>query len=130
MANKKKTGARPETSERRLKLERAEQRDAEGYSHEHQHWSFEPEFVLHPGDDGLPADADENPTAGSLESICGGVDDSQDVEQYNGTLGVLIDTSAEKLLWRTITRARGARVKDRCKLSSINSERCFCRRWA
>ena len=88
MANKKKTGARPETSERRLKLERAEQRDAEGYSHEHQHWSFEPEFVLHPGDDGLPADADENPTAGSLESICGGVDDSQDVEQYNGTLGV------------------------------------------
>lgn len=50
-------------------------------------WDFLPAFVHPPGVHGTPheheaADADHN------ESQCGGADDSQPVEQYDGTLGV------------------------------------------
>ena len=47
-----------------------------------------PDFTPHPGEDGLAADAHEHPSAGSTESICGGIDESQDVERYDGNLGV------------------------------------------
>jgi V8-like Glu-specific endopeptidase len=59
----------------------------EGAPDEHRHWYFEPEFVPHPGEHGMPEHIDD-PAAIAIESICGGVDDSQPVEQYDGTLGV------------------------------------------
>lgn len=50
--------------------------------------SFQPTFVPHPGELGLPSNAFLHPEDIAIESICGGVDDSQPVEQYDGTLGV------------------------------------------
>lgn len=54
---------------------------------EHLHWDFSPEFVPLPGEKGMP-ESMESPESIAIESICGGVDDSQPVEQYDGTLGV------------------------------------------
>ena len=50
--------------------------------------SFDPSFVPAPGEEGLPLGAFEHPEDILIESICGGIDDSQPVEQYDGTLGV------------------------------------------
>jgi V8-like Glu-specific endopeptidase len=58
--------------------------------HEHMHWDFPVEFPLHPGEHGLPESLD-HPHEVDLESICGGIDDSQPVEQYDGTLGVSVN---------------------------------------
>lgn len=56
---------------------------------EHERWNYEPAFVPRPGEHGMPENLDEvDPATIRLESICGGVDDSQPVEQYDGTLGV------------------------------------------
>jgi hypothetical protein len=51
-------------------------------------FSFDPLLVPAPGEQGLPLDAFEHPEDILIESICGGIDDSQPVEQYDGTLGV------------------------------------------
>jgi V8-like Glu-specific endopeptidase len=50
-------------------------------------WDFPVEFPLHPGEHGVP-DTAEQPKWVDVRAICGGVDDSQPVEQYDGTLGV------------------------------------------
>ncbi|MEM7222099.1 MAG: trypsin-like peptidase domain-containing protein [Pseudomonadota bacterium] len=60
----------------------------EAHAHEHEHWNFLPELPLRPGEHGLPEDVESDPGAIVIESICGGIDDSQPVEQYDGTLGV------------------------------------------
>ena len=65
------------------------------HAHEHEHWSFPPAFPGRAGEHGLPEHAPENPGDISLESICGGLDDSQPVEQYDGTLGVTTAFVAE-----------------------------------
>lgn len=57
-------------------------------AHEHEHWSFLPEFPHRPGEHGLPETLPDNPGDITIESVCGGINDSQPVEQYNGTLGV------------------------------------------
>ena len=54
---------------------------------EHKHWDFDVEFVHLPGEHGIPEHIDR-PEDVTLESICGGIDESQPVEQYDGTLGV------------------------------------------
>jgi len=56
---------------------------------EHAHWSFAPELPHQPGTHGLPEHLD-HPEDIDMESICGAIDDSQPVEQYDGTLGVTI----------------------------------------
>ncbi len=60
----------------------------EKHAHEHEHWGFLPELPLRAGEHGLPENFEEDPASIGIESICGGVDDSQPVEQYDGTLGV------------------------------------------
>jgi V8-like Glu-specific endopeptidase len=55
--------------------------------HEHLNWDFPVAFALHPGEGGLPEDLD-HPHEIDIRSICGGIDESQPVEQYDGTLGV------------------------------------------
>lgn len=57
---------------------------------EHLQWDFPPDFPPHPGEHGLPEDFAEHPEEVDIESICGGIDESQPVEQYDGTLGVPI----------------------------------------
>ncbi|RMG17507.1 MAG: hypothetical protein D6730_23935 [Bacteroidetes bacterium] len=54
----------------------------------HRHWDFPPAFPPLPGEHGLPEALPENPGEVAIESICGGLDESQPVEQYDGTLGV------------------------------------------
>lgn len=54
---------------------------------EHEHWDFEPELVHRPGEHGLPEHIDR-PQDVNLESVCGGIDESQPVELYDGALGV------------------------------------------
>lgn len=59
---------------------------AEGFR-PHEHWSFPVVFPPNPED--LPEGVRETPgQEGVVESICGSIDDSQHVEQYDGTLGV------------------------------------------
>lgn len=55
---------------------------------EHEHWAFEPDFPPRPGEHGLPESLNGNAGKISIETICGGLDDSQPVEQYDGNLGV------------------------------------------
>ena len=59
------------------------------HAHEHEYWSYPPELPLRPGEHGLPEHAPDNPGDINIESVCGGIDDSQPVEQYDGSLGVL-----------------------------------------
>lgn len=47
-------------------------------------FTFLPRFPHRPGEHGMPEDG----SVPRIEAICGGVDNSQPVEQYNGTLGV------------------------------------------
>jgi hypothetical protein len=54
---------------------------------EHLFWNYNPAYPSQPGEHGVPQ---EYSVAADLRSICGGVDDSQPVEQYNGLLGVSI----------------------------------------
>ena len=56
---------------------------------EHAHWNFAPELPHQPGTHGLP-DTLDHPEDIDLESICGAIDDSQPVEQYDGSLGVTV----------------------------------------
>lgn len=58
------------------------------HAEEHGYWNFPPEFPHQPGEHGLPNDFMQHPGDVDIESICGGIDDSQPVEQYDGTLGV------------------------------------------
>ena len=55
---------------------------------EHEHWAFAPDFPPRSGEHGLPESSNGNAGDVSIESICGGIDDSQPVEQYDGALGV------------------------------------------
>ena len=66
---------------RRARPERESERH-----HEHERWNFKPEFVDRPGEHGLPEHIDR-PEDVTLEAVCGGIDESQPVEQYDGTLG-------------------------------------------
>ncbi len=73
----------------RKKTKRSKVHDkTEELSLEHEHWDFAPEFPPRPGEHGLPESFGENAGDIGIESICGGLDDSQPVEQYDGTLGV------------------------------------------
>ena len=54
----------------------------------HLHWNFLPEFPHRPGEHGLPMDLEQHAADVTIESICGGINDSQPVEQYDGSLGV------------------------------------------
>ncbi|WP_447970581.1 trypsin-like serine peptidase [Nitrospira sp. M1] len=62
---------------------------------EHTNWTFAPEFPFRAGEHGLSENFRENPGSIQIESICGGIDDSQPVEQYDGTLGVTKQFVAE-----------------------------------
>ncbi len=53
---------------------------------EYELWEFAPQFRHPAGVHGTPSDAEA--ADADFESICGGSDDSQPVEQYDGTLGV------------------------------------------
>lgn len=58
---------------------------------EYEEWEFVPAFPHHPGEHGLPEDPEELEEHAAdikIEAICGGIDESQPVEQYDGTLGV------------------------------------------
>jgi V8-like Glu-specific endopeptidase len=61
----------------------AEERDQERGA-----WDFEAEFVPLPGERGMPGAFGASMEDVTIKSICGGIDDSQPVEQYDGTLGV------------------------------------------
>ncbi len=58
------------------------------HSQEHLHWDYDPTYVSDPAD--LPR---KRGIAGLVDfkSICGGADESQPVELYDGTLGVPVD---------------------------------------
>ena len=58
------------------------------HAFEHEYWTFTPDFPFRPGERGLPESFPGNAGDIAIESICGGIDDSQPVEQYDGTLGV------------------------------------------
>ncbi len=64
-----------------------------GRTHDHEHidegfgWGGLPAFVHQPGTHGVPKNIEDLPNV-DIETICGGADDSQEVEQYDGTLGV------------------------------------------
>ena len=79
MAEDKKTG--------KTKISKVKNKKAEHF-HEHEHWNFLPQFPHVPGEHGLPENIENHPEDILIESICGGIDDSQPVEQYDGTLGV------------------------------------------
>ena len=66
---------------------RSNPKDFDRDPEEYLDWDFPVEFPLHPGEHGLP-DALEYQRQVDIRSICGGVDDSHPVEQYDGTLGV------------------------------------------
>ncbi len=51
----------------------------------YQLWNYAPSFPYLPGENGTPEDPSE---AADLESQCGATDDTQNVESYDGTLGV------------------------------------------
>lgn len=51
-------------------------------------WDFLPAFVHPAGEHGAPHEHEAS--GATIETICGGVDDSQPVEQYDGTLGVTV----------------------------------------
>jgi len=55
---------------------------------EYLNWGFEVEPPPMPGEHGLPKKHYEHTEDTDIESICGGMDESQDVELYDGTLGV------------------------------------------
>lgn len=57
---------------------------------EHLHWKFPVEGPIFPGTKGMSMDHYEHPEDAQLESICGGIDNSQEVESYDGTLGVSV----------------------------------------
>lgn len=57
---------------------------------EHLNWTFPVEPPLKAGEHGLPESHYDHTHETDFESICGGMDESQDVEQYDGTLGVSI----------------------------------------
>jgi len=72
------------------RVTRQTKKEAPTHAQEHLHWDFMPIFPPHPED--LP-EASETAEAGDafagiVESQCGTADDSQPVEQYDGTLGV------------------------------------------
>ena len=73
---------------RELKHTRALEHMRHGAASEHEAWGFEPGFVERRGEHGLPEDSDQHPQYEGYESTCGGIDDSQWVEAYDGTLGV------------------------------------------
>ena len=58
--------------------------------YEHHHWDFPPIFPPNPKDIGLPDDWDTRPQDFDIESQCGPNDESQPIEQYDGTLGASI----------------------------------------
>ena len=71
-----------------LKRKEEKKKKKRGYkAPEHAHWDFPVEYPHRPGEHGLPQHMDR-PEDVDIESICGGFDDSQPVEQYDGTLGV------------------------------------------
>ncbi len=53
---------------------------------EHQFWNFTPAAPGRPGERGLPTAFDA--LVANFRSLCGGIDDSQPVEMYDGALGV------------------------------------------
>lgn len=57
---------------------------------EYLNWTFPVEPPLQAGEHGLPKKHYDHPHETDFESICNGMDDSQDVELYDGTLGVTI----------------------------------------
>jgi V8-like Glu-specific endopeptidase len=75
---------------RRQRAKRREhpERVAEGIS-DYRRWGSPVMLPPRPGEHGLPDDIEEA-YGGDYESICGGLDDSQPVEQYDGTLGVSV----------------------------------------
>ncbi len=96
---------------------------------EHEHWDFPPAPPIKPGEHGLPLDVEERAHEIEIESICGGQNDSQPVEQYDGTLGVtraFVDTHqapAGQLQWNT-----GARTCSGTLISSnlfLTAGHCF-----
>ena len=68
-------------SQKKLARRSREGRESER-PHEHQHWNFPPALV-YPWPEPV-----EHPENVNLESICGGLDESQPVEKYDGSLGV------------------------------------------
>ena len=78
---------------------------AKKQTYEQEHWDYPPTFVHHPGEHGLPKNLEKNLETISIETICGGFNESQPVEQYNGKLGVTKDfvkvheTSVGQLQW-------------------------------
>ena len=67
------------------KKETVKARKSEGFV------EFLPRFVDPAGTRGIPAQRDTEFVEVPIESICGGIDNSQPVEQYDGTLGVTAD---------------------------------------
>lgn len=57
---------------------------------EHLNWKFPPFLTPLPGEHGLSKGHYDDTANIDFESICGGIDDSQDVESYDGTLGVSV----------------------------------------
>lgn len=72
----------------KTKISKVWHKSAEHFQ-EHQFWSFPPNYPGRPGERGLPLAFDA--VLVSVRSICGGIDDSQAVELYDGTLGVSPD---------------------------------------
>jgi len=58
---------------------------------EHLFWDFPPQLPHRPGEHGLPKNLEEVAADVIIESVCGGINDSQPVEQYDGTLGVTVE---------------------------------------
>ncbi len=77
------------TEKTERKRRRKKQRvDLDQKKYEHHHWEFDPIFVPHPEDLGLPDDWEDRVGDFDIESTCGPNDESQWVESYDGTLGV------------------------------------------
>lgn len=60
----------------------------EEHSHEHEFWKFLPELAPRAGEHGLSESFEDHPEDVLFETLCGGIDDSQPVELYDGSLGV------------------------------------------
>lgn len=74
------------TKKKASKKRRSKIYDCQEY--EFLNWNFPVEPPPMPGTNGLPKKHYDHTEKTPIESICGGIDESQDVELYDGTLGV------------------------------------------